>query len=678
MTNSAMSSVDHSQSHLHKWFPWIFASLVVVGVCIESPTALLLFVIDGLPAVLILAAATFLGARFANSLFGNDLDFSWTLLLGAALGLGLLATLVLVLGCFGLLHQLLWIALLIAFFLTGLPLLRRMWPNRAGQKVEASSWRWLMLLAVPFLALVVIVSVTPPGVLWIEEGAGYDVLEYHLQLPREYFQAQQIEYTLHNVYGNFPANAEMLYLLSMIVVDDVYAGAATAKILNAFIGMACVWAAFVIGRQQGHGVGVASAVLVGTCGWIVYLSGIAYVENLMLFFGFVATGALMRATDSELHRRRWLTMAGLLAGFACGCKYTAIPMIAVPITLMALAIRERTRQRLCNMAIVGVASLVSFCPWLIKNTILTGNPVFPLAHSVFASYPEGWGEAEANHFAESHKPGPEESSIEDRVRLAWQRIPADPSGRFGPAIFVLAGLGIAMNRRSWVDVMLAMMAVLQFLAWISLTHLYARFAVLLIIPLILLAGRIVRQRLATQFGLIVVLIVAAGAMFNGYHVVNLYRQHFYHEGERIPWEGATDFFTNGHGGGHDHLSVLNDTSFPDDAKVLMLGDAKAFYVKPSVDYCVVFNRNPFVIAVRDAKAPADVIDWLRGKGYSHVFVNWAEISRLRRSRYGFPDEVSPELFDELAPLGLTHLESFKTGVPLKRYADLYAINPTKR
>ena len=41
----------------------------------------------------------------------------------------------------------------------------------------------------------------------------FDVLEYHLQGPKEYFQAGRIAFLPHNVYTNMPFGVEMLHLL---------------------------------------------------------------------------------------------------------------------------------------------------------------------------------------------------------------------------------------------------------------------------------------------------------------------------------------------------------------------------------------------------------------------------------------------------------------------------------
>ena len=68
-----------------------------------------------------------------------------------------------------------------------------------------------------------------------------------------------------------------------------------------------------------------------------------------------------------------------------------------------------------------------------------------------------------------------------------------------------------------------------------------------------------------------------------------------------------------------------------------------------------------------------IIDWLRERGYTHVFVRWDEISRLRRSRYGFPEAITPSLFEQLEDAGLARVEDYAMGENRPIYATLYAV-----
>jgi hypothetical protein len=77
-------------------------------------------------------------------------------------------------------------------------------------------------------------------------------------------------------------------------------------------------------------------------------------------------------------------------GLALGTKYNAlIAWFFVSLTVVFVYSRDTNRQwsAIKYGALFLIISLAVFSPWLIKNTILTGNPLYPLFQSIFnASY----------------------------------------------------------------------------------------------------------------------------------------------------------------------------------------------------------------------------------------------------------------------------------------------------
>jgi len=219
------------------------------------------------------------------------------------------------------------------------------------------------------------------------------------------------------------------------------------------------------------------------------------------------------------------------------------------------------------------------------------------------------------------------------------------------------------------------MLIAQVGVWLFATHLYARFAVPFVIPMLVLAGRAVEVRSSMAWRGAVAAAMLAGTALNFVRIAEVYANHFYVDGARVEPAGAFDFFTQGEGMGHEHLAIVN-RELPADAKLLLIGDAKAFYFLRQVDYCVVFNRNDFVEAVRQTEAPEQIIAWWQQRGYTHVLVNWAEVSRLRKSSYGFPAEITPELFERLMAAGLVHQARIETATEGTPFADLFAV-PSK-
>ena len=670
-----MTSIrDPSRPAAQSPTPWqlaaIIATLTMGVVVAQTSVTLILWALDGVLALVIIAVATLSGCALLHLFRLERLQFAWRCMLATGLGLGFLSLLVLgcgVCGCVGADRRLVPVGILALAAVLGLRPLARWSKEQSPPPDGAGRLRWMIVTVAPFAALAMLVASLPPGILWQEEGLGYDVLEYHLQLPREYYEAGTIGYLPHNVYANFPSAAEMLYLFTTITTGEVIESWSVSKCLNALLGGLFVAAAYFAARARGARCGVVTAVVAASAPWVVYLSGVAYVENGLLLMGMLSAGCAVQASDveSSTGRRRWVLLAGVLSGLACGFKYTGAVMIALPVlVLLVILPRVRPAERLTSAVCFAAAALLSLSPWAIKNTVMTGNPVFPLASERFISQPVGWGPDEAERFAASHAPGPEEESIGARWSLAWRHIVADPPQRFGAILLSLALVAL-LRRRQRFDLAVAAMLVAQFLVWLLATHLYARFAVPMLIPLVLLAGRgAVDRRGQVSAGFVGLILVGIG--FNLFHTYRLYKN------EHIEVEGASVVFTKGIVGSYRHLATVNH-ELPEDAHILLVGDARPFYFQRKVTYCVVFNRNPFAEVVATAATIEEVIDWLRTRGYTHVLAHWSEMHRLRTSRYGLWEVITPSLFEQLQDASLQRLENYIYPEGQTPYATLYKV-----
>lgn len=649
----------------------LIAVAVVMATGTVSIASLLSLVLDGLPVALLLLACLGPGLRLLP-LFGlPSLPIRWQLLGGLVLGVGATTLLILFLGLLGFLGRGLWLGLttlFIAFAFFELRILLQhptpththdqMRDTKAAQSAESvGTLRYLWLLAIPFATMAVLAASTAPGFLWSEEGFGYDVLEYHLQLPREYLDAGRIHYTPHNVYGNFPAAVEMLYLLVMILLNKTADAGAACQFVHLFLGAAAVFAAWTVGRDHSPRGGLVCGVTAATVGWPVYLSGLAYVENGMLFFGIVACGALLRAalssdstssltTDAfnpfmRSSRLKWTVFAGVCAGFTCGCKYTAVPMIVLPLILALIAAnwipfrpnssKFSTRENVApatGALLFALSSLLSFSPWLAKNLAFAGNPVFPLANSIFRASPPGWGDEEQKRWDAGHRPKPHESGLSARAALFWNHVPGDKYQRFGPAIFLLAFAGLMARRERRAASMLALILLVQVAIWIAATHLYARFAVVTLIPLILLAGRSPSWPMPGIVGMLIL-----GAAWNGYFLAKLFLS-------ECPPGAPASLIYSGQVPAYEYYATVNDDLDPQ-SKTLLVGESRAFYFQQPVQYAVVFNRSPFADLLAAASSAGDLAAALQRDGITHVFIHWSELRRLSQT-YGLPVSLSRE------------------------------------
>lgn len=660
----------------------ILAALAVFGLlAYESIVVLAIVLLEGTVTWAILMTAALAGGWLLKLVGLPALPREQRFIFGAGLGIGALALMVYLLGAWGLLAKAAAVALIAFMAVTGLwrfALDERIIINNKkaaadglgpeavaarrksrGGRIEKYHWYWL--LAAPFLVLTLSADTMPPGTLWQEEAHGYDVLEYHLAVPKIFHDQGHISFLPNNVYSNFPLNHEMLSLLMMTVHGDAIEAAFMAKMVNAALAALFVAACWLCGVQFSRAAGVLAGVLGAVTPWLAYLAGIAYVEPGMLALAMCALAALLQACLRKQNILRWLLLAGLLAGISCGFKYTAVAMIAAPLALLPLFMRIPWSARLGGVLVFAAGVLIALSPWLIRNTINTGNPVFPLAYDVFGARDGVWCDDGAARWQQAHHPDHFDGN---RWLLAINRTVGDY--RLGPFLVLLTLLGLWRKHDRW-SLALAVILLIQLAVWLTATHLFARFAVVLVLPLILMAARTVEPDQPRWLNRLFFGVLLLTAAFNLYRLGTLYYHHTRNE-EGLPYYayGRTDWFTD-----QGWVGQINELGTS--ARVLLVGEARTFYIRTPCDYAVVFNRHPLAEAARQADGPADVIDWLRRRGYTHLLVNWAEMERLRAT-YGFYPQLDGPFFDRLTAAGLRPVPpTERTETPLEFYATLYEV-----
>ena len=81
--------------------------------------------------------------------------------------------------------------------------------------------------------------------------------------------------------------------------------------------------------------------------------------------------------------------------------------------------------------------------------------------------------------------------------------------------------------------------------------------------------------------------------------------------------------------------VWMNENLPASAKVLYVGEARAYYAKQSVVYSTAFDQNPLTAMSRDRRRRRR--NWWRRcgrEGITHVYVNSSELNRLQHG-YGY-------------------------------------------
>ena len=520
-------------------------------------------------------------------------------------------------------------------------------------------------LAGPFLLIMALGAMLPT--------VDFDAIEYHLQGPKEYFQAGRIAFLPHNVYTSMPFGIEMLHLLGMEVVGDWWLGALVGQLLVAMFAPASAVLIGLAARRIGSDRAAWVAALVYlTTPWIYRLGVLPYVEGPLCYFHAALLWAVVRlhparTQDSGLRtqdsglgdgnssiRRRSLSpessvlspamvlspavLVGLLAGGAMAIKYPALISAVIPFSGWAAWTSWRSRSwRVGFGYAMGVA--VVMAPWLLKNVVDTRNPVYPLAYKVFGS--TEWDPARDAKWSAAHGP----KAIE-AVALAQSVV--DVAGRSdwqSPLYAALAPLAILRRGSRRAVGWLAVYSTYLFLTWWLLTHRLDRFWLPILAPMAILAGLgadwIRSWAWSGLLASVLALGIATNLVYCSTALCGLNE-----------WTGDLRALRTGVPKLLNPPMARLDSELPTGAKPLLVGQAAVFHLNRPIVYNTVFNEET-IEAIAKGRTPGQVGEELRRRGVTHIYVDWFEIERYRSpGNYGFTPFVTPEVFDRLVEAGV--------------------------
>lgn len=681
MSELGKTNASFAGSRFEASIPYLAPIAVAsIAIALASPATLIVILTDGAwPAAIILSAAGW-GAWPAKSLTRNAKNGGQEFAVATAIGMGLMAAMALSLGVMGLLSRTIALVLVglglvlgisrLAVFATGNQVsvgntTEPALANSTAKRQQAVKIAVLLPLAVPiFVALAG--ATLPPGLLWREEAGGYDVLEYHLQVQREYFERGRIEFLPHNVYASFPQQIEIFYLLLMHLTGSAVDAAIPAQVFHVLLGGLAV-AAFAAWLPAGWP-RLCGVVTLGCTPWLAYLGCLAYVENGVLFFAAVAFGIIADWIRGERLALASSLVAGLCAGMAGGCKYTAIVFVGVAAALCALVFMQETISRKCRvLGVFFTAGLVGISPWLIRNIAFTGNPVYPFAYSQLGG--TGWSEEQAVQWSRGH------ALSTGRARTAWGELVFGMFGGFErPQYFTtpfgvlplgfVAGMYFLISRGTGARPMAYWLSLATLIAvgWAAATQVAGRLAVPVVIPLAALIANLSARYRSAGIGVAMLGAIVGAALVYGTW------SHANHDFQRRvgvsigELAGQSELFVQN----HPYNAIL-----PADSRLYLVGDAAVFYVQRRMNYFTAFNRDPWLEYSAHAEAGASV-EWLRDCGITHVVFNWNEIERLRRT-YGFSDRATRAWAKKLGQAGLLPIATPSGWAASLNGIDIYSV-----
>jgi 4-amino-4-deoxy-L-arabinose transferase-like glycosyltransferase len=256
---------------------------------------------------------------------------------------------------------------------------------------ESGSSLLLIAAWVCLIGSIIILASVPP--------VDRDALTHHLAVPKLYLKQGGIHEIPHVPFSYYPMNLDLLYVVPLFFGNDIvpkYIHFGFALLTTGLI------AAYLYRRLRSTIFALLGGLLFLSLPVIVKLSITVYVDLGLIYFSTAALLQLLRWAETGFPLKR-LVLSGILAGLCLGTKpngmlsffflTAAVPFLyrpgaGGPSAQPSDEKQNHLRKRL-NLGALGwpavfaLIALLVYSPWMLRNYIWTGNPVYPMAQAMF-------------------------------------------------------------------------------------------------------------------------------------------------------------------------------------------------------------------------------------------------------------------------------------------------------
>ena len=474
----------------------------------------------------------------------------------------------------------------------------------------------------------------------------YDVLGYHMALPKRWLDAGRIHWTPDHVFGAFPLLIEMFFYLGLSWGQETFANLWVWTNLF-FLALFTVGA---VRDEQGRSTWLGPALLAGSplC---MRTASSAYNDLPLAMYALMALIVLWRGIQRG--DRGWTMAAGLLAGFGMASKYHGFVFGWGCACLFCWAVLGGKSAFVSLVRFTAFAWL-AVSPWLVRNVVWTGNPFFPLLSGWLGG---GMLEAHVSAFSRAHAPP---SFGLGSLLQALAAIVLS----FGGALALLPW-AVAKSKRAVRAFLVLMGGTLLF--WLVATNRVDRFLCYSVAVWSFLLCLLWLRELDAPFRPSWVAGIVGGAglaqllcFVSTCQVLGLL--------DPVLGARARDEFLDTHVQCHAISRVLNDIAAPGD-RAIMVGEARTYSFDTPVSTSYPFATPPIVSSMEQSRSPSELRDRLSEQGFAFLLLNVPSAERLAQAYdYFHPYE---RLWED--PLFVGFLHGYCREVAEERGIRLYRI-----
>ncbi|HBB68201.1 MAG: hypothetical protein A2X28_11335 [Elusimicrobia bacterium GWA2_56_46] len=198
-----------------------------------------------------------------------------------------------------------------------------------------------------------------------------DETSTHLGIPAKWLAHHAI-YALPGASAQyFPSGALTQYTF-LAAVGSIQ----TARLFHYISGLFCLAAVYLLARKfLDRPSAMLAAAIFYTIPVVTSLSGVGNTDFVTLMYALLAVYAFLNWLSEK--GRRWLLTAAIFTGAHAACKYTAFPLLLIFPALILYEERRRLSRAVKQAAVFAFVSFSALAPYLLRNAVITGNPLYP-------------------------------------------------------------------------------------------------------------------------------------------------------------------------------------------------------------------------------------------------------------------------------------------------------------
>ncbi len=554
--------------------------------------------------------------------------------------------------------------------------------DMSGWRSSAAIVRIILLILLAALVLsIVILSLVPP--------VSKDALVHHLAVPKLYLKHGGMYEIPSMPFSYYPMNVELLYLVALWLGSDIL-----PNFIHFVFALGTAWLLFRhVKRRLDMTHALLAALLFMSLPIIVKLSTIAYVDLGVICFSAASLLLLIRWVKSGF-RMRPLLFSSALCGLAMGTKYNGLITFLI-LTLFVPFLYSRYgpegkrgfRRSAAHGLVFMMGALIVFSPWMIRNAVWTGNPMYPQYDAIFnPDHPFVQESVPFFTFRQQMYGEKWWQIVLLPLRVFFQGRDGSPQlfdGRLNPFLLFLPLLAVIGWKRDSTETarekkILLAFAILYFAFAFLSSEIRVRYLAPIIPPLVILSVYGVKRLEQMISGLMsalwrnmakaaLLLLVGFFLCLNAVYVAGLFR--YVAPFPYLRGEVSRDVYISHYRAEYQTLLYANQ-HLPEDARILFFFTGRSgYYCDRDYLYDIVDDRSTeslFRGLTEESESSHDLLRKLKEKGITHVLINHSFFDDWTRTEFSdeqyemlktfFKTDVELLLFNRVDNYGLSRVK----------------------